>query len=73
MNYKTINTIKNNKYIYNYLRENSSWYKNLNRNPESILNLEEEMKTKYKLTTKDKIESVSQKLEMLNQFMEILK
>ena len=28
--------IRNNPYLYRYLRDNSSWYKALNRDPNSI-------------------------------------
>ncbi len=65
--------IRNNPYLYRYLRDNSSWYKNLNRNPESIKDMETEMKQVYKLNLTDKIDNISQKIEMLRTFMDILK
>lgn len=65
--------IRNNPYLYRYLRDNSSWYKALNRNPESIKNMETEMKQVYKLNLTDKIDNISQKIEMLRTFMDILK
>ena len=40
--------IRNNPYLYRYLRDNSSWYKILNRNPEAIKDMETEMKQVYK-------------------------
>ena len=38
-----------------FLRENSYWYKELNRNPENFKYFVEDMKIKYKLTPADKI------------------
>lgn len=73
MNLTTQFTIKNNPYLYRYLREHSYWYKELNRNPESIYQLEQEMKETYKLTTKDKIDNISKKIELVRTFMDVLK
>ena len=73
MEVKTLIEIRSNYYIARYLRENSYWYKYLNRNPESIFDLEKEMKEHYKLTTKDKMESFTNKLAMIQNFMEILR
>jgi len=64
--------IRNNPYIYRYLRENSYWYKELNRHPESIRQLEEEVKSAYKMNTSDKIDRLNQRIEMIRTFMEIL-
>lgn len=72
MDLKTQFIIKNNPYIARYLRENSYWYKILNRNSDSITILEQEMKEKYKLTAKDKIEDISGKIELLRNFMDII-
>ena len=49
MNIETQIKIKNNHYLYRYLRDNSSWYKALNRDPNSIKQMEIEMKNAYKL------------------------
>lgn len=73
MNVETQIKIKSNPYLYQYLRDNSSWYKMLNRNPDSIREMEIEMKKAYKLNFVDKIDNFSRKMEMLNTFIEILK
>ena len=73
MNVETQIKIRNNPYLYRYLRDNSSWYKNLNRNPNSIKQLEEQMKTDYKLNLTDKIDTINQKIEMVKTFMDLLK
>ena len=65
--------IRNNPYLYQYLRDNSSWYKNLNRNPNSIKQMESEMKKVYKLNLSDKIQDINQKVEMIRTFIDILR
>lgn len=65
--------IKNNPMLQKYIRENSYWYKNLNRNPDLIEILTDEMKEKYKLTTADKINSLGQKLDLISTFINVLK
>lgn len=73
MDVGTIIKIRTDPNIYRYLRENSYWYKYLNRNPLSIKKLEEEMKNKYKLTTKDKIEKLSNSINLISSFIDVLK
>lgn len=65
--------IKNNYLLQKYIRENSYWYKYLNRNPNLISEMEREMKEKYKLTASDKINNISEKLDLLRTFMNVLK
>jgi hypothetical protein len=73
MNLETQFKIKNNPMLQKYIRENSYWYKTLNRNPSSINELIDEMKVKYKLTTADKINNISEKLDLIKTFMNVLK
>jgi len=72
MDIKTQFAIKNNPYITRYLRENSGWYKVLTRDPSSIQFLEKEMKEEYRLTAKDKIEDLGEKIELIKNFIDIL-
>ena len=72
MNLETIIKIKNNALLQRYIRENSYWYKILNRNPEFIYELERLMKDEYKLSLPDKIDKFKDKLDMLNTFIDIL-
>ena len=65
--------IRNNPYLYRNLRDNSSWYKALNRDPNSIKQMEIEMKNAYKLNLTDKIDNLSQKIDMVRTFIDILK
>ena len=73
MNVETQLKIRSNPYLYQYLRDNSSWYKALNRDPNSIKQMEIEMKNAYKLNLSDKIDNLNQKIEMVRTFIDILK
>lgn len=73
MDVQTQIKIRNNPYLYRYLRENSSWYKTLNRDPNSIKQMEIEMKNAYKLNLVDKIDTINQKIEMVRTFFDILR
>ena len=65
--------INNNPDLKRYLKEHSYWYKYLNRNPGLLSEMEREMKEKYKLTASDKINDISEKLDLLRTFMNVLK
>jgi hypothetical protein len=65
--------IKSNPNYQRYLRENSYWYKILNRNPENFNAFAEEMKKKYRLTTTDKINNVLEKFQLIQKFMSIIR
>lgn len=63
--------IKSNPNYVNFLRENSYWYKYLNRNPIYFKQFEENMETAYKLTTEDKIERFSQNIDKISKIIDI--
>lgn len=65
--------IRSDPRLNTYLKYNSYWYKELIRNPLSISLLEEEMKKEFKLTTSDKINDMTEKLEMLQMFLNVMK
>lgn len=73
MDVRTQIIIRSNPNIYKFLREESYWYKYLNRNPESIKDLEKSMKNKYKLTTQDRLEKMGNSISLLHSFMDVLK
>ena len=56
-----------------FLRENSYWYKYLNRSNIYYKDFIIDIKDKYKLTTQDKINKVINNINMLNTFLEVLK
>ncbi|MDD3821699.1 MAG: YlbE-like family protein [Bacilli bacterium] len=64
--------IKANPNYQRYLRENSHWYKILNRHPEQFNYFAEEMKERYKLRTTDKIDDFLEKIKLVRKFMNII-
>ncbi len=73
MKLNLVYALRNNPPLYHYLKYNSYWYKELYRNPSSIKRLESEMKKEYKLTTEDKISRLSNKINMMASFLDVLK
>ena len=56
-----------------FLREHSYWYKYLNRSDIFYQDFIKDMKEKYKLTTADKLNKLSNDMTMLRTFLEVLK
>ena len=54
-----------------YLRENSNWYKQLNRDPNSYNEFIKEMKVKYKLRTIDKIDNFVDTVDLVTKIINI--
>ena len=73
MNLETQFKLKNNPLYIKYLRENSYWYKMLNREPNSFKNFEEEVKINYKLRPEDRISQALDYIEMIETVMSTLK
>ncbi|MBR3162412.1 MAG: YlbE-like family protein [Bacilli bacterium] len=73
MRYDIYYKINNDINLKRFLRENSYWYKELNRNPNSFKYFVEDMKVKYKLTTEDKINKTIDNINMLSTFLDVLK
>ncbi len=57
----------------NFLKENSYWYKYLNRSNNYYKDFLSDMKDKYKLKPIDKINKLSKDIEMINNFLDVLK
>lgn len=64
--------IRNNPNLYRYLRENSYWYKYLNRSPAYLKEVEQEMKSRYKLRAEDKMEKIRDRLDMVTSIIDVL-
>lgn len=64
--------IKNNPNDLKFLRENSHWYKYLNRSSNYIKSFEEEMKKAYRLTPVDKMTKIADGIDMMSKIMDIL-
>ncbi len=73
MKLNLVRSLRNNPPLYHYLKYNSYWYKELNRNPSSIKELEQEMKKAYKLTPEDRISKINDKISFIASFLEVLK
>ena len=58
--------LRENPLYIKYLRENNIWYKKLIRNPKLFNEFIEEMKTKYKLRTTDKIEKIVDTIDIVS-------
>ena len=65
--------INNDINLKRFLRENSYWYKELNRNSNSFKYVVEDMKVKYKLTPGDKINRTIDNISMIQSFLDVLK
>lgn len=73
MKKETLKVIRNNPIIYQYLRDNSSWYKELNRNSNVVDNILKEAKKYYKVRGIDKLERAIEQIDMITTFMDVLK
>ena len=65
--------LKKNPKMYNILKNNSYWIKQLNRNPENYKRFESEMKERYKLRATDKINEVIDNIDLISAVLETLK
>ena len=65
--------IKSDPKFHQHLRANSQWYKYLNRTPEALTHFMEEAKTVYKMRPTDKLNDLSNRIEMVKTFMNIMK
>lgn len=65
--------LKKNPYYISYLRENSIWYKYLNRNPNSFKQFEEKVLEHYKLRPSDRINKVFETFDLITNIVSTLK
>ena len=56
-----------------FLRENSYWYKYLNRSESYYKDFINDMKDKYKLKPTDKLNKMMENIEMFRTFLDVLK
>lgn len=54
-----------------FIRENSHWYKILNRDPNMFDKMIEDMKDKYKLRVTDKIDNVVDSVDIISKFLKV--
>ncbi len=72
MRYDVKESIYKDENLLRYLRENSGWYKRLNRN-ENLENMVNEMKEKYGLRFRDKVDKIGTGIDIINAFMNVTK
>ena len=65
--------IKNDPNYLRFLRENSHWYKYLNRDSNNFKSFEEEVKTAYKLRPTDRISKALDTFDMIQSLLSSLK
>ena len=63
--------LRNNLNNLRFLRENSNWYKYLNRSSNYLPLLEKEMKIRYKLTPKDKLDRFTKNIDKVSELIDI--
>ena len=73
MNLETLMKINQDPRQKQFLRENSYWYKYLNRSNIYYKQFIDEMKEKYKLTTTDKLNKMMDNINMVRTFLDVLK
>ena len=72
MGYDVKESIYKDENLLRYLRENSGWYKRLNRN-ENLENMVNEMKERYGLRFRDKVDKIGTGIDIINAFMNVTK
>ena len=70
MKYEMLEKLNNNKKFLNYLRQNSYWYKEFNRNPDSYDKFIKDMKIKYKLRTIDKVDNFVDSVDLFTKIID---
>ena len=65
--------IKNDEKLKQFLRENSYYYKYLNRSPSYLKDIIEDMKDKYGMKPSDKINKMIDNISLMNSFLEALR
>ena len=65
--------LKKDQKMWELLKYNSYWYKELNRNPLSLKNYKEDMKNKYRLRTTDKISDAIDNIDLISNVLNALK
>lgn len=65
--------LKKDKKMWDLLKINSYWVKDLNRDSSSIKRFKEDMKVKYKLRTTDKISDAIDNIDLISNVLSALK
>ncbi|MBR4178316.1 MAG: hypothetical protein IKR57_03085 [Bacilli bacterium] len=71
MKHEVIDKLRNNEKYLNFLRENSYYYKLLNRDPNYYDEFIKKMKVKYKLRTIDKVDNFVDSVDLITKIINI--
>ncbi len=69
----TLYALKNDDKMHKFLRENSEWYKYLNRSAGNYQVFVKAMKKKYKLNPTDKIASTLDNIDLISSVIQTIK
>jgi len=69
MKYEVLEKLRSDKRFLKYLRENSDWYKQLNRDPNNYELFVKKMKEKYKLRTIDKVDNFVDSVDLITKIL----
>ena len=72
MNSGLLFKIRNNSYLYSFLREESYHYKYLYRDDNYIKEIEKLAKEKYKMRSIDKIERLKNNIDLIKTFISVM-
>lgn len=73
MQMRVLLDLKKDKKMWDLLKLNSYWVKDLNRDSSSIKRFKEDMKVKYKLRTTDKISDAIDNIDLISNVLSALK
>ncbi len=73
MQVRTLMELKKDPKMWELLKLNSYWVKDLNRNPDNIKNYKSTMKVKYKLRATDKISDAIDNIDIISNVLSVLK
>ena len=71
MKIDVLNRLKQDKKYLTFLRENSDWYKKLNRDSDNIDLFISKMKEKYHLMTIDKVDNIVDSVDLITKILNI--
>ena len=73
MTIQTQMKILNTKNYYQYLKDNSNWFKELNRNDKNIINFINFVKDKYSLRMTDRLSSAIDNIDTIQKVLSVIK
>lgn len=71
MKYEILEKLHKDPKYLNYLRQNSYWYKEFNRNSDSYDKFVHDMKIKYKLRTIDKVDNFVDSVDLITKIINV--